>query len=273
MWVHLRASAGIGVAELAWAGLWFLPVVLYGFGRNDASVGWLGSAHRATLAIHTFVWWYFFNLLPGVSRCAPDGLEALTALMARSMRLTLWGGFFVAVCTTALAETLVRIAYGEAFATAGGLLAALIWTIPLSVVSGHFRSVLIGFDRQRALLLCTGLSAITSGGTTLWLAPALGAEGAVYGLLAGNAVLAASTALAVHTGVVGATSWLSSGLPALIGVFASAAVLWSMRGSEPLLVCVVAGAVVGIGFAAMERRELRRWYGQIAARFGGTGLH
>jgi O-antigen/teichoic acid export membrane protein len=140
-------------------------------------------------------------------------------------------------------------------------------------VSGHFRSVLIGFDRQRALLLCTGLSAITSGGMTLWLAPALGAEGAVYGLLAGNAVLAASTALAVHTGVVGATSWLSSGLPALIGVGLSAAVLWLMRGSEPLLVSVVAGSVVGLGFVMTERRELGRWCGQIAARFGGTGLH
>lgn len=273
MWSQLRASAGIGLAELAWAGLWFLPVVLYGFGRNDASVGWLGSAHRATLAIHTFVWWYFFNLLPTVSRCAPNGLKELTALMARSMRLTLWGGFFVAICTTALAETLVRLAYGEAFAAAGALLGLLIWTIPLSIVSGHYRSVLIGFDRQRGLLLCTGGSAAVSGAMTVLLAPELGAKGAVVGLLVGNAVLAVMTAVAVHVGVVRITSWMAGSLPATIGVTVAGAVLWVTRGGDPLLSSILAGTVVATGFIVTERRELGRWYGQIAARFSSASLH
>lgn len=272
-WTHLRASAGIGVAELAWAGLWFLPVVAYGFGRNDASVGWLGSAHRATLAIHTFVWWYFFNLLPGVSRCAPAEFGLLTALMARSIRLTLWGGFFVAVCTTAVAGLLVRIAYGDAFAAAGSLLALLIWTIPMSIVSGHFRSVLIGFDRQRALLLCTGLSAMASGGLTIWLAPTLGAKGAAIGLLVGNAVLAVGTAVAVHRGVLPVAGWLAKGMPALLGVTAAAAVLWATRDAEPVLSGVAAGSVVALGFIVTERRELSRWASQVAARLGGTSLH
>lgn len=199
---RLRAAAGIGLAELAWAGLWFLPVVVYGFERNDDSVGWLGSAHRATLAIHTFVWWYFFNLLPAISRCAPDGVEELRALLGKSMRITLLGGVVGAACTMALAETLVRLAYGEAFAPAGSLLALLIWSIPLSVVSGHYRNVLIGFDRQRALLVCTTLSAVVSAAATASLAASQGAQGAVLGLLAGNAVLAASTAWAVNQGVM-----------------------------------------------------------------------
>lgn len=199
---RLRASAGIGLAELAWAGLWFLPVVVYGFQRSDASVGWLGSAHRATLAIHTFVWWYFFNLLPAVSRCAPDGIEELRGLLGKSMKVTLLGGILGAACTTVLAETLLRLAYGEAFAPAGPLLALLIWSIPLSVVSGHYRNVLIGFDRQRALLLCTTLSAVASASATAFLAGSYGAQGAVLGLLAGNAVLAASTAWAVNQGVM-----------------------------------------------------------------------
>lgn len=199
---RLRASAGIGLAELAWAGLWFLPVVVYGFQRSDASVGWLGSAHRATLAIHTFVWWYFFNLLPAISRCAPDGGEELRALLGKSMKLTVLGGILGAACTTVLAETLLRLAYGEAFAPAGPLLALLIWSIPLSVVSGHYRNVLIGFDRQRALLFCTTLSAVASASTTAFLADSHGAQGAVLGLLAGNAVLAASTAWAVNQGVL-----------------------------------------------------------------------
>jgi O-antigen/teichoic acid export membrane protein len=199
---RLRASAGIGLAELAWAGLWFFPVVVYGFERSDDSVGWLGSAHRATLAIHTFVWWYFFNLLPAVSRLAPDGVEELRALLRRSMRFTLLGGILGAALTTVLAETLLRLAYGEAFAPAGPLLGLLIWSIPLSVISGHYRNVLIGFDRQRALLLCTTFGAVASASTTAVLAGSHGAQGAVLGLLAGNVVLAASTAWTVNQGVL-----------------------------------------------------------------------
>jgi O-antigen/teichoic acid export membrane protein len=72
----------------------------------------------------------------------------------------------------------------------------------LSVISGHYRNVLIGFDRQRALLLCTTLSAVASALTTALLAGSHGAQGAVFGLLAGNAVLAASTAWAVNRGIL-----------------------------------------------------------------------
>ncbi|MDA0207694.1 MAG: oligosaccharide flippase family protein [Acidobacteria bacterium] len=262
---RLRASAGIGLAELAWAGLWFLPVVVYGFQRSDASVGWLGSAHRATLAIHTFVWWYFFNLLPVVSRCAPDGVEELTALLGRSMRLTLWGGFFTAVCMTALARPLVGLAYGDAFGPAGPLLALLIWTIPLSVVSGHYRNVLIGFDRQRALLFCTGLSALASAVTTAYLASSYGAQGAVMGLLIGNAVLAASTAWAVNRSVMPVGSWTVAWAPTASAAVACA-VLWFVRENNPYVAGAAAATVFAALFAAVERKELAKLGSELAAR-------
>ena len=262
---RLRASAGIGLAELAWAGLWFLPVVVYGFQRSDASVGWLGSSHRATLAIHTFVWWYFFNLLPAVSRCAPDGVEELRALLGRSMRLTLWGSFFTAVCTTALAETLVRLAYGDAFTPAGPLLALLIWTIPLSIVSGHYRNVLIGFDRQRALLACTGLSALASALTTAYLGGSQGARSAVFGLLVGNAVLAASTAWAVNRGVTAIGSWAAAWAPTLSAA-AACTVLWFIREENSYVAAAAAATVFVALFAAVERKELTKLGGELAAR-------
>lgn len=266
-WEHLRASAGIGLAELAWAGLWFLPVVVFGFQRSDASVGWLGSAHRATLAIHTFVWWYLFNLLPAVSRCAPHGLADLKALMGRSLRLTLWGGFFVALCTTALAEPLVRLAYGAQFAPAGGLLELLIWTIPLSVVSGHYRNVLIGFDRQRALIACTTLGAATSAGVTAMLASTYGAEGAAMGLLAGNVMLALSTAIAVHADVVPVTLLRDSRM-SLGGAVVAALVLGALRGGNPYLTCAATAAVFSLIFVVAERRELAVWSNELTARLG-----
>jgi hypothetical protein len=66
---------------------------------------------------------------------------------------------------------------------------------------------------------------------------------------------------------------MAASLPAVMGLAVAGVVLWAMRDGNPLLVSVSAGSVVGAGFVVTERRELGRWYGQIAARFSGTSLH
>ena len=66
---HLTEAAPIGLTELAWAFMWYFGTVLLGFIFSDASLGWFGASHRALMALHTFVWLYFFNLLPSISRC------------------------------------------------------------------------------------------------------------------------------------------------------------------------------------------------------------
>ena len=38
------------------------------------------------MALHTFVWLYFFNLLPSISRCVGQPREYLQGLMSRSIR-------------------------------------------------------------------------------------------------------------------------------------------------------------------------------------------
>ena len=67
---HLREAAPIGLNELAWAFMWYFCTVLLGFLYSDRTLGWFGASHRALMALNTFVYLYFFNLLPSISRCA-----------------------------------------------------------------------------------------------------------------------------------------------------------------------------------------------------------
>jgi O-antigen/teichoic acid export membrane protein len=188
-WNHLRTSAPIGLSNLSWAALWFFPVVILGLALHDSSVGWFGAAHRATLALHTFVWWYFFNLLPSMARTVAQPREDLERLMTRSLAITTWASLGVALGFTLLAQQLLGLAYGGDFAQGGPLLAALVWSIPVAALSGHYRYLLLAYDLQMLLFIWTTVGAAVASALTWGLAGQIGAIAGGVGLVAGNVAL------------------------------------------------------------------------------------
>ncbi|MBI1354826.1 MAG: oligosaccharide flippase family protein [Acidobacteria bacterium] len=257
LWLHMRKGAPIGGSNLAWAALWFFPVVILGLLRTDESVGWFGAAHRATMSVHTFVWWYFFNLLPAISRTTAQPREELRRLIAPSLELTSWGGPALALALSLPATQLLSVAYGAQFAGAGPLLAALIWAIPVTLLSGHYRFILIAFDLQDRLLWWTLLSAALASVLTIALAPRFGALGAAWGLVSGNLLCFALCCWTVYEavepiGFVGAV-W-GPALATLTALLASAP--W--RG-QPWLRTAGALAVYCTIFVIVERRRIPQW--------------
>jgi PST family polysaccharide transporter len=188
-WEHLKTGAPIGLSDLSWAALWFFPVVILGLALHDSSVGWFGAAHRATLALHTFVWWYFFNLLPSMARTIAQPREDLVRLMTRSIEITAWAGLGTALGFTFLAEQLLALAYGGDFASGGPLLATLVWAIPVAALSGHYRYLLLSYNHQTLLLAWTTAGAAVASGLTWALAGSLGAMAGGVGVVAGNVAL------------------------------------------------------------------------------------
>lgn len=186
-WRRLREAVPLGLAELTWAGMWYLPMTLLGFWRADASLGWFGASHRVVMALHTFVWLYFYNLLPAVSRLASSPSEQLRHTIATSLRLTAWLSVFTAWTLGLLAPVLLPIAFGPTFAAGGSLLQALVWMIPITMLSGHYRYTLIACGLQKRLFAGTATGAITTAALGLWFIPRWGATGAVWCLLAGGA--------------------------------------------------------------------------------------
>jgi O-antigen/teichoic acid export membrane protein len=179
------------MSDLAWAALWLFPVVILGLELSGPAIGWFGASHRAAMALHTFVWWYFFNLLPSMARTVAQPRAELEGLMRRSLGITAWAGLGVALGFTLLAQQLLGLAYGGDFAQGGPLLAVIVWVIPVAAISGHYRNLMLAYDLQSLLFVWTAVAAVTACAITWGLAGELGAVSGSIGLVAGNLVLLA----------------------------------------------------------------------------------
>jgi O-antigen/teichoic acid export membrane protein len=198
---HVREALPIGLTELAWAFMWYFCTVLLGFIFSDRSLGWFGASHRALMALHTFVWLYFFNLLPSISRCRALPGRYLSDLMDRSIRFTAWSGLLIVGLLSALAPWMLSLIYGPAFRAAAGSFAILAWMLPISMLSGHHRYILIAYSRQNKLLQCTACSAVAAVLLGFWLVPYYGGSGAALALLLANLFNFALVYLAVRHSV------------------------------------------------------------------------
>src|SRR5262249_3236363 len=84
---HLAAAAPIGLANMLWACMWYLPTLVLGLWAEPRSLGEYGVAHRITISLHTFVWLYFVNLLPSLSRAVRREAD-LRELLAGSLTIS-----------------------------------------------------------------------------------------------------------------------------------------------------------------------------------------
>src|SRR5262249_30031109 len=85
---HSRAARALGLAPNSWAALTYLPTVLLARLATGEQVGWFTASHRMVMGLHTFVWLYFFNLLPSIARCVQQPKSNLRFLLSGSLRLT-----------------------------------------------------------------------------------------------------------------------------------------------------------------------------------------
>jgi O-antigen/teichoic acid export membrane protein len=180
---HIREAAPIGLTELAWAFMWYFCTVLLGFIYPDRTLGWFGASHRTLMALHTFVYLYFFNLLPSISRCAALPHKFLLELMDRSIRFGAWTSLFSVTLLTALAPQLLTLMYGPLFRPASHSFSILVWMLPVAMLSGHHRYILIAYNHQRTLLRCTACSAAVTVLLGFALVPFYGGVGAAWALL------------------------------------------------------------------------------------------
>ena len=199
---HVRNALPIGLSELAWTFMWYFCTVLLGFLSPDQSLGWFGAGHRIVMAAHTFVMLYFFNLLPSISRCSGLPRTHLLQLMDDSLRLTAWAGFLAAPLLSVLAPQVMTIVYGASFHDGWRPFAVLVWVLPVAMLSGHYRYILVAYSQQKWLLVSTSISAAVAVLLAFALIPSYKGSGAAWALLIANIVLFALVYFAVRHYVV-----------------------------------------------------------------------
>jgi O-antigen/teichoic acid export membrane protein len=151
-------------------------------------LAWFGASHRIIMALHTFVYLYFFNLLPSLARGAGRPIEHVQKLVSRSLGWTAWAGIAGALAISMVGGDLLTVVFGSKYAGVHGPLAVLGWLIPAALINGHYRYMLIACNQQGLEFRCTAISAATALGLAAVLIPRYGAIGAASAIVASSLV-------------------------------------------------------------------------------------
>jgi O-antigen/teichoic acid export membrane protein len=213
----LRQSLPIGASELVWAGKIYFATVFLGLLMGGAEVGWFGAAHRLVIALHTFVWLYFFNLLPSLARTSGGPPSSFRRLIDASMQLTVWAAVFLGLAGSAFAGPIIELLYGPRYEEAVAVFRVLIWLIPLALVSGNYRYALIAYGHQRLEFIAAACGAGLTVVLSYLLIPRLGLRGAALAIVLSELLILGLTALFVDRGVARVPIWPRVWRPLLAG--------------------------------------------------------
>jgi PST family polysaccharide transporter len=186
LWRH---ALPIGASELVWALKVYFATVMLGVLVHGPELGWFAAAHRIVLSLHTFVWLYFFNLLPVIVRSGQGSLEARERLIRTSMRFTVCGGLTLGIVGTVFAGPILTLIYGSQYQEATAVFEVLIWLLPLALMSGHYRYLLIGHNRQNLEFLTAVFGAGLNVALNTFLTPSYGVQAAAWALIASEVLI------------------------------------------------------------------------------------
>jgi O-antigen/teichoic acid export membrane protein len=197
------------------------------------------------MAMHTFVMLYFFNLLPSIARCVGRPNSQLLQLMDRSVRFVAWTGFYAAASLSVLAPWVLQLLYGRPFRVGSGTFAILVWMLPIAMLSGHHRYILVAYNRQMRLLGCMVASAAAAVVSGFVLTPLYGGSGAACALLIANALNLVLVYFSVRKLIVTVPLWPQMRVP--LAALSSGALLYFALARWNEFVALAAGTLWYIG--------------------------
>jgi O-antigen/teichoic acid export membrane protein len=183
----LRDGLTIGLSQMCWSAKMFGATVLIGLMATPSDVGLFGSAMRLLIAAHAFVWLYFFNISPTLSRLWWNERLGFRLFYRTSSARVAVAAILGGAGWVALAPWVVRIVYGTEFERATVPLRWLAGVCLMAALSGHARFGLIAAGRQADELFSSATGMIVA-----WIALPIGywqggPAGAAIGLVCAEA--------------------------------------------------------------------------------------
>ncbi len=265
----VRDASPIAVSSCVWALRLFAPTIALWLFTTSDEVAPYGAAHRIVVAAHTFVWLYFFALLPSLSRAAVDAdTGAFRRVLGASLTLIAWAAVAAATCGTLVAGELTRRIYDPRIGEpAGALFALMVWMLAAAFVSGHQRFGLIAYGKQRHELLANLAGATVSVGACLVLRERLTPETAAAVFVAAEVV----TLVAAHLLFVRVVHPLPL-RPVLVPLAVAAALLGAAHvAALPPLVATAGAAVLLAALTPLVVRRPRQLLADLQSCVRPTG--
>jgi O-antigen/teichoic acid export membrane protein len=157
-----REGVPIGLSQMFWVIRMFGGTIAIGLIASASDTGFFAGAQRILLAMHTFVWLYFFNLLPSMSRAWEKGENEFNRLIQRSIEGVLWIGSAILLAWVLLAQVAMRLVYGAEFAASGTVLAMFGFVWAIAWIDGNYRYALIAAGKQGAELATSAIGAVVA---------------------------------------------------------------------------------------------------------------
>lgn len=154
-----REGVPIGLSQAFWTVKMFGATFIIGFAATAEDTGFFAGAMRIYIALHTFVWLYYVNLLPSLSRKWEEDRTVFAQLIARSLRIVIPVGSIGALVWVAAAPSAMTVAYGQDFAGGAAALQWLAGAFLAAAVSGHYRFGLIAAGLQNLEMWSSALGA------------------------------------------------------------------------------------------------------------------
>lgn len=247
----------MGLSDLAWACLWYSPALLAGWAGTGGTeqVAWVAAAVRIVLAVHSFVFLYFFNLLPNLATEHAAGVDGWRDLMRRSITVSMWPACLIAVGGTLFAPVLIPAVYGSAFDPVVLPFQIAIWMIPAASFSGHFRFSLIAAGQQWWEFVVSAATAVVTIAAAVFLSHHHGSAGAASAFTLGG-VISAGLAVVATNRHVGRVPVLSTTGAALLVTLVSLLAGFGVTAVAGVWAGTVAGCLLFVAIAARQATEL-----------------
>jgi len=255
-----KDASSVGLGQMVWAFNQQTPIfVIATFVASE--LAWFGSANRIFVSLSTFSMLYHFNLFPTFARLLAESKEAYLELAQSSFRFSMWGSSLLALGLTVVASPLCALVFGAEFAAAGPALAVMVWSLPLTLASGHPRWALIAVGKQRYVLAAQITGALATAAVGFAIIPTLGALGAALTNVSASVVV---WLVAQHYAkrFVGPVPFLGAAIKPALGVAAGLGVAQLI--DNPWVAGPVGGVAMVAAALVLERKlvdDLKRLAG------------
>jgi len=229
--------------------------------QSDAVVGWYDAARKWVDALNIVPSFFTFAVFPIMSRQAVQDASNLRRSYRLSVKMLTMVAFPTAVLVTLLSTPLVGLLSGERFLPHGAIvLRLLVWSILFGWINSLTNYVLIALNRQRYVLLASGMRVIFTVVANLLFVRTFSYVASAWIMIGGEFLLTVLFAVPLrqHLGDIGWVRLL--GRPVLAGL-AMGAVVWAAAPISRLLALVVGLVIYPVTLVVLraltpEEREM-----------------
>lgn len=157
-----REGIPIGLSQMFWIVKMFGATLIIGLVATAEDTGYFAGALRIFVALHTFVWLYYFNLMPSMSRAWQEGGDKFSELISNSFRIIVPLSLIGGIGWILASPLVMSIAYGQSFIKGSGALQWMAGACIAAAISGHYRFGLIAAGYQTKEMITAAVGALTA---------------------------------------------------------------------------------------------------------------